>query len=130
MLPGMTLPDVPPDEDFLWWTAAITVTALPAGSKPTASNPPLGARSPHNPKKWVPKNLHVLRSVTVDGEKDDADESAGKIQTTTFQIVDETEELPAHQTQSLDRRWRMAVNLFHRRCFTNDPLKVARWRDL
>ena len=130
MLPGMTLPDVPPDEDFRWWTAAITVTALPAGSKPTASNPPLGARSPHNPKKWVPKNLHVLRSVTVDGEKDDADKPAGPIQTTTFQIVDETEELPAHQTTSLERRWRMAVNLFHRRCFTNDPLKVARWRDL
>ena len=68
--------------------------------------------------------------MTVDGEKDDAETQHGPIQTTTFQIIDETEELPAHNTKSLDRRWRAAVNLFHRRCFTNDPLKVARWRDL
>ena len=77
----------------------------------------------------MPKNLHLRRSVTVDGEKDDA-QFPVPIQTTTFQIIDETEELPAHNTKSLERRWRAAVNLFHRRCFTNDPLKVARWRDL
>ena len=34
--PGLTLPDVGPDEDFRWWTAAITVTSEPEGAVPTA----------------------------------------------------------------------------------------------
>ena len=83
-----------------------------------------GANQPqHRRGKWGPKNLHLRRNVTVDGQKDDVDPNAPPIQTTTFQIIDETEELPAQQTSSLERRWRQATNLFQRRCFTNGPLK-------
>ena len=128
--PGFTLPDIHPYEDYRWWTAAITVKALPAGRQPTPCNPPRG-KSRHSNKvgKWVPKNLHKRTTVTVDGSKDDT-EDFGPIQTTAFQIVDELEELPAQSTMSLDRRWRAATSLFSKRCFTNDPDKVAELRNL
>ena len=38
--------------------------------------------------------------------------------------------IPAQTTGSLNRRWRAACNLFSHRSFTNDPVKVAAWRNL
>ena len=131
MHPGLILPDAPPHEDFRWWTAAITVRQLPDGALPTAQTQ--SAKSSDDPGKqgkWVPKNLHVRNTVTVDGIKDDWEMPEEPIRTTFHQILDQTEELPALKTNSLDRRWRAACSLFNRRCFTNDPLKVAAWGNL
>ena len=126
--PGMTLPDIPPEEDFRWWTAAITVSELPAGAAPTAEPRRNQGAQARKQGKWVPKNLHVRDTVTVDGEKDDQ-QSSQPIEITALQIMDETEELSADGSKSMERRWRAATALFRRRCFTNDPLKVAAWEN-
>ena len=125
--PGITLPDTSQGEDFRWWTAAITIAELPAGGLPTAAKARAKAKGSgaHSQAKWVPKGLTTVLPSTADGTKDDTDSSFGEIKTSAYQIWDEAEELPAQATKSLERRWRMAVNLFHRRCFTNDRTKVA-----
>ena len=123
--PGIQLPELEFGEDFRWWTAAISINELPADNGPSQS---LRQRW-HKAKGggfWAPVALTKVTTCTVGSEKDDQDDSFGKIELTAFQIWDETEEWPAYLwTRSLDRRWRMAVNLFHRRSFTNNPLKVA-----
>ena len=130
--PGINLPDSAHGEDFRWWTAAITIAELPAGGVPTAAK--ARAKSTdgrgRNKGKWVPKGLATVLPAWTDGQKDDWDSSFGEIKTSAYQIWDEAEELPAQATKSLERRWRMAVNIFHRRCFTNDRLKVAEWCNL
>ena len=130
--PGITLPDSGHGEDFRWWTAAITIAELPAGGMPTASKARAKStgRGAATKGKWVPKGLATVLPAVTDREKDDQDDSFGEIKTSAYQIWDEAEELPAQATKSLERRWRMAVNIFHRRCFTNDRVKVAEWCNL
>ena len=126
--PGIELPDTSQGEDFRWWTAAITIAELPARTIPTAAKARPGGKGPgaRSQGKWVPKNkINAILPSTADGSKDDTDTSFGEIKTSTYRIYDESEELPAQATKSLERRWMMAVNIFHRRCFTNDRVKVA-----
>ena len=78
-----------------------------------------------NKYKWVPKHVTELAAVTATGEKDDTNPALLPIKTCAYQIFDEIEQIS--DTKSMDRRWRMALNLFHRRCFTNDNMKVVFW---
>ena len=128
---GIKLPDTPPDQDFRWWTAAITVAEPEAGKAPKARKRAAEASSvASTPDRWVPKGLYKRRKVTVTGRKDDWETPDDPIFTTFWQIFDETEGIPAQTTESLNRRWRAACNLFSHRSFTNDPAKVAAWRNL
>ena len=86
------------------------------------ARPHANRKQKSNKCKWVPKDVTELTTVTANGEKDDTDPAWGPIKTCAYQILDETEEI--YETKSLERRWRMALNLFHRRCFTNDNMKV------
>ena len=128
---GIKLPDTPPAQDFRWWSAAITVAEPTAGAAPTTRERSAEASSAAStPGRWVLKGLHKRRKVTVTGIKDDWETPEDPILTTFWQIFDETEGIPAQTTGSLNRRWRAACNLFSHRSFTNDPVKVAAWRNL
>ena len=77
-----------------------------------------------------PQGLAQKAQSHSDWEKDDWETAEDPILTTFWQIFDETEGIPAQTTESLNRRWRAACNLFSHRPFTNDPAKVAAWRNL
>ena len=124
MHPGIQLPEQE-GESFLWWTAAITVAELPAGRLPTIRQRKTKKQSYQPAKmKWVVKNKEKKEIQQFPPQVDDSAGQYGPIRVTAYQIVDENEDTWTKTTDSFQRRWRQAVNLFLRRSFTNDPYKA------
>ena len=126
--PGIRLPESEAGEDFRWWTASISIQELPAGNAPTAStwNKKRAASRFHSQRgMWVPRDRGQKLSALATGEKDDHDPNFPELQTSTWQIWDEYEEIPSPVTQSMETRWRQAQRMFNMRCFTNNPLKAV-----
>ena len=107
---GIKLLEREAGEDYRWWTGAITIKEKPWGASPTSSMNWKGKvhsrqHQRSQPGKWVPKHQTTTVSCTVDGEKNDADvEQFGVIRTSSYQIWDETEEIPS-STKNEGRRW-------------------------
>ena len=64
-------------------------------------------------------------SALATGEKDDHDPNFPALETSSWQIWDEYEEIPSPVTASFLNRWRKAQLVFKMRCFTNNPGKAT-----
>ena len=126
--PGIRLPERG-DEDFRWWTASISILELPARNEPSAeawvNKWRAASRNNRARDRWVPKNKTEPLTALASDEKDDRDPNFPELQTSSWQIWDEYEEIPSPVTASFTARWRKAQLMFNMRCFTNNPGKAT-----